>query len=106
MSCLNKQELIIRNRLWKVSRWPEEKLLLIPHNYFINGQQRQTTTNSADLNYNPTYRLRSPNRTNLKLFLVAVLDTVHVKNLHLQKSRFVESRLLFSNSERFGLVEM
>ena len=30
-----------------------------PPNYFINGQQRQRTANSANLNYPPTYRLHS-----------------------------------------------
>ena len=30
-----------------------------PPNYIINGQQRQTTVNSANLYYDPTLRLRS-----------------------------------------------
>ena len=30
-----------------------------PPNYFINGQQRHSTANSANLNYPPTLRLRS-----------------------------------------------
>ena len=40
--------------LWKVSRWPEGIWQHIPPNYFINGQQRKTTANSANLHYPPT----------------------------------------------------
>ena len=43
-----------------------------PPNYFINGQQRQTTVNSANLNYDPTYRQLPSKWTNLRLFLMAV----------------------------------
>ena len=39
-----------------------------PPNYFINGQQRHTTANSANLHY----AYVPSNRINLRLFLMAV----------------------------------
>ena len=60
MRCLNKKEIVIRNR------YPLESIEVTqrntathPPNYLIKDQQRQTTANSANLNYDPTYRLRS-----------------------------------------------
>nr|XP_022314023.1 uncharacterized protein LOC111118716 isoform X2 [Crassostrea virginica] len=54
------QEIVLRNRhsLESIEE-TRGNTATHPPNYFINGQQRQSTANSANLNYPPTLRLRS-----------------------------------------------
>ena len=72
--------------LWKVSKWHEGIRQPITPNYFINGHQRQTTANSATLNYHPTLRLRSFQPDQPRTFPNGGYKTNDISWLHYSKT--------------------
>ena len=89
MRWLNKQEIIIRNRHFSESiEVTRQNTATHPPYYVIKGNQRQTTVNSANLNFTLTNTYFSPNRSNLGL-----------SRWRLQHARSGVSRYIYLNNE-------